>query len=438
METAKYIIMILILASLTTGTVISEESKISDTLTASCLVKITSDPAILPLDDTTVDYLLHSSGVGGKAARDKLGIQLSEEALENAIKIECLADEAGIIPSRPSGLGNPPSEQESASEFENKFRRSIGNEYLPFGSELKPPRSTGRRMNREPISIAPEQMILLRLSVNLQEDNIGMTVKPAAEEFMNAVIENLRDALRGAFDEYRNRVHGRLELAEEEASRTERELSDIQERLRKIADSHILDKDRILGDIMDLRRNLQNIKMNQESDRVIVESITKRIAETQARAKEQIANDTVLKEIQQIIERQQQQVTAAKLLADRGMAGEDKIVEAEQNLSRARIELAQRKEELSRSAGGNEIESLNRQLADRSIQESQNQARIAALNKQLAEQEDLLNKTDDYELLSLKTDIAKQNLQEALIWRDRISRQMRLIQPPMVSVLGGE
>jgi chromosome segregation ATPase len=255
---------------------------------------------------------------------------------------------------------------------------------------------------------------------------------------MNAVIENLRAALRGAFDEYRNRVHGRLELAEEEASRTERELSDIQERLRKIADSHILDKDRILGDIMDLRRNLQNIKMNQESDRVIVESITKRIAETQARAKEQIANDTVLKEIQQIIERQQQQVTAAKLLADRGMAGEDKIVEAEQNLSRARIELAQRKEELSRSAGGNEIESLNRQLADRSIQESQNQARIAALNKQLAEQEDLLNKTDDYELLSLKTDIAKQNLQEALIWRDRISRQMRLIQPPMVSVLGGE
>jgi hypothetical protein len=93
---------------------------------------------------------------------------------------------------------------------------------------------------------------------------------------------------------------------------------------------------------------------------------------------------------------------------------------------------------MSKSAGGDLIESLNRELADRSIRTAQSQAKIDAFSRQLAEAEEWLNKVDDHELLSLKADITKQNLREAIVWRDRISRQMRLIQPPSVSVLGGE
>jgi hypothetical protein len=56
----------------------------------------------------------------------------------------------------------------------------------------------------------------------------------------------------------------------------------------------------------------------------------------------------------------------------------------------------------------------------------------------LVEAESLLAKADDYELLSLKAEIAKQNLQESILWRDRTSRQIRFLQSPMVSILGGE
>ena len=40
-----------------------EAVQISSAHTASCLVKITFDPLVLPLDSITIDYLLHSSSV---------------------------------------------------------------------------------------------------------------------------------------------------------------------------------------------------------------------------------------------------------------------------------------------------------------------------------------------------------------------------------------
>ncbi len=435
METAKHIIIVLlILVLLTTGTALSEESQVSNTRTASCLIKVTSDPAILPLEDITINYLLHSSGIGGKAAREILEIQLSEEAMEETVKTEWLADNTDDIPPEPFG-----GERE---EYEHEMMMlGMGRTEGPFPpAQPEPPRNPrlGRRITGESLSTTSEQTILLRLAINLHEDDIGEAVKPAAEEFMNALIKNLDVALKGAYEEHMQRLGSRLELAEEEAGRTERQLREMQNRLRNIAGSRILDRGSILNDIMIMRRDLQNIKMDQGSDQVIVNAITERIAETQAKLKEQVIKDDVTREMQQILERQMQQVATAKQLVERGMDDGRSLAEAEEKLSRARIELAQRREQMSRAAGGNLIESLNRELAERSVQAAQNRARMDSMSRQLAEAEEWLNKADDHELLSLKADIAKQNLREAIVWRDRISRQMRLIQPPAVSVLGGE
>ena len=54
------------------------------------------------------------------------------------------------------------------------------------------------------------------------------------------------------------------------------------------------------------------------------------------------------------------------------------------------------------------------------------------------EAESLLAKADDYELLTIKVEIAKQSLQESILWRDRLSRQIRLLQSPTVSILGSD
>jgi uncharacterized protein YukE len=119
-----------------------------------------------------------------------------------------------------------------------------------------------------------------------------------------------------------------------------------------------------------------------------------------------------------------------------GTATANQLEDIKEKLARAKIELARRREELARTAGGSLIETLNKELADRSIQATQDEATLSSLQRQLVEAESLLIKTDDYELLLLKSESGRQSLQEAMLHRDRISRQIRLLKAPMVSMLG--
>lgn len=84
------------------------------------------------------------------------------------------------------------------------------------------------------------------------------------------------------------------------------------------------------------------------------------------------------------------------------------------------------------------MSSLNEDLASLATNMSLANQEKHSLEKQLKEAEDLLNKTDRYELLSLKADIAMQNLEETLLWHARLGRNNRSIQPPDVTVIGAE
>jgi hypothetical protein len=178
--------------------------------------------------------------------------------------------------------------------------------------------------------------------------------------------------------------------------------------------------------------------MNQASIQVIIDATTRRIADIQARIKQQLENDSITIELQSIVKMSGKLVIEAEKQVKAGTISSLQLDEIKEKLARARIEIARRREQLSNSVGGNLIESLNKELADRSIQATQDEASIQSLEQQLVEAESLLAKADDYELLSLKAEIAKQNLQESILWRDRTSRQIRFLQSPMVSILGGE
>ena len=535
METTRRIVILLVLLFLTvdparsaekseepfaSDTSDATEAGISNTRSASCLVKITSDPAVLPLNFETIDYLLHSSGVGGRAAREVLDV--SPDQVHDLFTIEYVdlraSDAAGGIgiPPTPLGTGLPTTPasggyDEEYDEYEYEMMMEMEKTYPP--SEYSPglsrsrssigerstsdsrpassssgrstSRSTSRptgtsrygtttssksrpatggysysysrrpgptrslstgsyysysaapqqrtRTARTPAAPAEEQTYLFSLRVQLPAD-----VKPDAEGFMHVLVANLNNALADAFDEYSHRLQSQLSLASEEAERAENDLRQKQDMLREISGSRILDRNRILADISSLRRDLQSAKMDHASDQVTIDATTKRIAEIQAKLQEQIAEDAVTKELQGILGLQHEHLQRTSELVKRGQVSSAELADAEEKLARARIELAQRREQLSKAAGGSLIESLNSEVADRSILTAQHQAYVSSLEKQLIEAEALLGKADDYELLSLKADIAKQNLQEALVWRDRMSRKLRMLQPPVVSVIGAE
>ena len=419
MEAKKHIVVLLVLILLISVPAQSANkpaaAELSNTHVASCLVKITFDPLVLPLDSITIDYLLHSSSVGGKVAREVLNI--SPDQVFDIFKIEALAGTAGrILP------------QDRKRKTEGRGQRTEGRGQRP---ELLS--SDFGLLFSEQLSFATEQTLLFWLSVELGND-----VKPAAEEFMDALVDSLRSTLVKVFEDYKLRFNNQLKLAEQEATSAENGLREKQKTLREISRSRVLDRDKILADIYRLRQNVQTAKMNQASNQVIIDATTKRIADIQARIKKQLENDSITIELQKIVEMSDKLVEQAEMEVAAGRMPATQLEDIKVKLARARIEIARRREQLSSSVGGNLIESLNKELADRSIRATQDEASIRSLELQLVEAESLLAKADDYELLSLKADIAKQNLQESILWRDRTSRQIRFLQSPMVSILGGE
>jgi hypothetical protein len=498
MKTTKHIVILVALALLTTvpaQSMVKSAEDLSETRIASCLVKITADPAVLPLNVETVEYLLYSSGVSGKAAREVLGVspdKASElftieyvqsdvsdslggvpwggvgipwndyrEGLSGLSKTktswpggamddyEMMGDEmmgnkevektmstgsasrsgsssVGRTTSSPqTGTGTPSTRRSTTAtrsrttpgaSYSRRSGRGTGTSYDPYYSRYsrysRTATATPRRTRTTTVQTAPaaEQTYLFSLRVDLPVE-----VKPAAEEFMDILIFYLRESLSDAFKTHKTKLESQLNLG-----------------------SRILDRNSILRDISILRDEIQATKMDQAADQVSIKATTERIAEIQTKLQAQIAKDTVTGELEQLLVLQERNLQNVEKLHKSGSASASDLAEARQKLARSRIELAQRREQLSKSAGGDLIESLNRKLADRSILTPQYKAQLSNLEEQLAEAGGLLGKTDEYELLSLKADIARQNLQEAIIWRDRMSRQIRMLPPPAVSVIGGE
>jgi chromosome segregation ATPase len=268
--------------------------------------------------------------------------------------------------------------------------------------------------------------------------NTDEYIKPAAEEFMAALIENLHSALDLAFEQHKDKVSTQLYLADEEAQRAENELARMQTELRDISDSRDLSRYVIQRDISNLQQKLRSAKMQRASDETLYEATAERIAKEQAKRKVLAANDTITKELESILAVHEQRLKEAQKLYDTGNASAADIQDVKEKIIRARIELAQRREQIINPAGGTEISSLNDELAGLTTRMAMAEQEMKSLEKQLEEAKDLLKIADKYELLSLKADIAKQNLEEALLCQARLGRHARSIRMPDVTVIGAE
>jgi chromosome segregation ATPase len=276
------------------------------------------------------------------------------------------------------------------------------------------------------------QTLVLRLSVELPGD-----FRPVAEEYMRAVVRNFSQTLNQAFEQHRDRLRDQLNVAAEEAARAENELRDMQNKLREISGSRLLYRPQIINDIENARQYIERLQMDQAESTPRWESISKQIAETEAKLDKQLANDSVTKELAQIAEINNKQLSQMETRVQGGQAASSELEQVREKLARARIELAQRQEQLSKPAR-NTIESLNKNLADYSLMKTQNAAKMTQYDRQIQEAANLLAVADQYEILSLKADVIKQNLQEAIRWRDQMERRNRMVLPPSVTVIGAE
>lgn len=292
------------------------------------------------------------------------------------------------------------------------------------------------RLRREAERTAPvesKEILLFQLRVILKESNQALAAK-----LMDAVITNLKDALNKAHSDYSLRFKGQLESAEREMVQAEMNFRDFQERLRSLSEGRDLRRERISEDIEILNSQFAEEGMQLQLHKVSEADMAARIVRAKGEAEARIHEDVVTMELEEMIKRQEQELKNAEKLAESGRSTATDVAEVRDKLSHAKIELANHREKLKQSAGGELAFMLQDKIADLSTERTLAQERLLQLNYRLSTAKELLAKADDFELLSIKADVARRDLQEVMELRNGLRRRIRMVQPPMVSVIDAE
>jgi hypothetical protein len=354
------------------------EKPLSNTRSASCLITITSDPAILALSANTLSVLARSSGVAGIAAREVLGNANYEELVE---RLDLTAD---------------------------PFRPEAGDGTFAAGLQ---------------IVLKPE-------------------TKPAAEEFLRLLIVNLKGALEQAAEENCKRLQENLHRAAMVQVDSNRELRQTRDRIgelqKKVGRSDV-SRDGMFREVERLEKEKQSLEMERAGREARREALEKAVAETSEKARVQIASDTTAAELEKLVALLEGQVKAMKEIRDKGRASEQDLTDLQIRLAEAKGRLAARDEAVLQAAGGDLLAKLNAELTMLSIDAAECDARLKAIEEQLVKAKDPERFKVANEFTDLKEEEAQLSDRARFARRLFDEQQSRLInlRPVTVTVLGG-
>ncbi|HSW02601.1 MAG TPA: hypothetical protein VLI39_20730 [Sedimentisphaerales bacterium] len=481
------------------------DEKLSNTRTASCLVRITLDPAIMPLNPETVENLIASSAVVGQATRKVLGRDPDETGIRQNIEMEWL--EGG--PYGGAQAGRFSGEQERYSDTQQQLERLYGKDVVGkmLGPQSTPsnkpnsagdsqpddrnaPKPQGRqegagygggygvmggggmgggmggmggmgggmmggggsgggmmggmgmgglgtrygyRARAEPSRTeSVQQSATLRLFVQLPDG-----VKLAAEEFLNAIVANLHDSLRYAFERYESDLQDVVIRAQAQRDNAAEELS------RLLGDG--VDPTMVPVDIADLiarrrelTRILQDTVINLEIMNARRRAIEEQIAVTRKELNEKQAGDEIMETLDRIVQNNHELLANLEKQVQAGRAPESEVIKAQENVMKARIELARRREELAKSVGGEQLSRFSNELSQMAIDTAESRARTEMLQQQLRGTQKQLDQVSQFDPKAAAIRVAKETLETAEHRAGELKRRLADLDlnPPMVTVLG--
>jgi hypothetical protein len=275
-----------------------------------------------------------------------------------------------------------------------------------------------------------ERRTLMSLNVNLGE---GM--KPVARELMDALVINLRNVLERAYQSEMGRMDSQIQLGDREVMYADSELKEVQQKLTDLSDRD-LSSDALRSNIAGIQAQLQSLQLERVSQEAYREGIVKRISEIQMEVEKTVANDVIADELKQVIQRRMIELKNAQQKIDAGVVPSGELATVEDKLATARIDLARRREELSKTGSAAGLGQLTAELSTLTLERNRTQAKEEQLLSQFDEARGSLGRSAEYERVKLKLDVAKQNLREAETLFNRARQKVRMLPSPSVSVIG--
>jgi hypothetical protein len=187
----------------------------------------------------------------------------------------------------------------------------------------------------------------------------------------------------------------------------------------------------LAGQRSELTRKMQALELDLAGVDARREAIGAQILNIRKQVDERLSQDAVIQELEKLT-----QVYARATRAPDGHIATPDSSEGQENMIRARIQVANRREELSKQAGGGQLEEFNKELSRMAIDKAEKEAQLQIVRKQLDEVQKQIA-----QMLTFDPEAARLRMvQEALdIAARRVADlQMRIanLQPPMVTMIG--
>jgi len=354
---------------------------LSGTRSAKCIVRIMSDPDMLPVGAAMIDSLLASTPVLGEPTREILGS-----------KADSINDVVAV----------------SFQLLEHSQSR--------MGSVL-----TG----------------------SIAVDVHGADARPAAEELLAAICTRLELALRSVGVIDRERFQERLAEVETELTQLDERYQRIRAARRELleqAGRDDLSRDRIEDTISDLEGTRQDIELSLAGAQAREVALTEQIAKVAQQAIEAAEKSAVVKELEEIVDIRKVELARAQQLHEGGQLPQSELNRRQEASARARADLARHRESVSKTAGAELLTQLNHELVSLSVESAEQEAQLRAVNQRLGEirERQLLELADRYEReVELRLKLSERALLDLTEEQYDLKETIRNLRLPEVMVIGG-
>lgn len=295
-------------------------------------------------------------------------------------------------------------------------------------------------LNFEPLSGGPSWLIG---QVTLTLSETPAEAKPVARALLETVMRRFQLAVRKSSELEQARLYERVGHATDYFQRAEQDLKTLQyeqQDLLKAAGRYQLRREPLLQEMRNLQRQREELERDMVGRRARREALAEQIAKTAQAVQEQSGRNPIVAELSRIVELRERELQRIRQLYEKSAASTDDMAAAEEPLAHARAEVARAREEAAHMAGGGQLDDLNGQLINMTIEMAELEAKLQFVSRQLAQMEegDLPRLADEYERLELQIDRARRVFEDAIHARDEAQMRLQSYQPPRVTVLGAE
>ena len=180
---------------------------------------------------------------------------------------------------------------------------------------------------------------------------------------------------------------------------------------------------------------VQALELDQASLEARRIAIEDQLERAQLEARDELGSDTVTVELQKLVDLQANALAQQRQQVEYGRLPESALSEAQENLAKAKIELARRREDLTWSASGGRLTNLSGQLSQIAIDRAEKNARLDILRRHLADVEKELSQIAAFEAQAAQIESAKMEIEALSRKRVELETELASLPVPLVTVI---